>query len=123
MHLDTSFLILALAGPSPESTRLRTWLSRNESLAMSAVAWSEFCCGPLPLGADALARSVVGSIVPLSASAAERAAALFNTTGRRRGSMMDCLIAACAIEADVPIATSNHADFARFVPFGLHLTH
>ena len=121
MHLDTSFLILALAGSSSEGARLRHWLSRNEPLGISAVAWSEFCCGPLPPGAEDLARAVVGSIVPVGAAAAERASVLFNATGRRRGSMMDCLIAACAIEADVAVATSNVADFARFVPLGLRL--
>ena len=101
--------------------RLRSWLSRSASLAISAIAWSEFCCGPLPPGAESLARDVVGAIVPVGAGEAERAAALFNATGRRRGSMMDCLIAACAIEADVPMATANFVDFRRFVPLGLRL--
>lgn len=121
MHLDTSFLIRALAGPSPENARLRTMLSQRDSLAISALAWAEFCCGPLPLGAESLAREVVGAIVHVGVAEAERAAALFNNTGRRRGSMMDCLIAASAIEANVPIVTSNVVDFRRFVPHGLQL--
>lgn len=120
VHLDTNFLIVALAG-SREGPRVLGWVRSGDTLAMSAVAWAEFMCGPLPEGAEALARRIVTDIVPIGAPAAERAAALFNAGGRRRGVMMDCLIAACAIEADEPLATANTADFARFRPHGLRL--
>ncbi|HYY06740.1 MAG TPA: PIN domain-containing protein, partial [Candidatus Limnocylindria bacterium] len=47
IHLDTSFLVRALARGSREDRRLRTWLRGGTSLAISAIAWAEFLCGPL----------------------------------------------------------------------------
>ena len=47
IHLDTSFLILALAPGSPENRRLQEWVDTGETLSMSAVGWAEFLCGPL----------------------------------------------------------------------------
>lgn len=121
IHLDTCYLIHAIEGATTEDRHLRSWIRSRESLAISAVAWAEFQCGPRRPDADLLARAIVGDVVPVGAGAAERAAALFNAGGRRRGSLMDCLVAACAIEADAALATSNHADFRRFVQHGLRL--
>ena len=121
IHLDTSFLIRALVRASSEDRQLRRWVGRDESLAISAVAWGEFMCGPLLLGAESLARAVVSEIVPIGAAESERAAALYNLGGRRRGSLMDCFVAACAIESRASLATANGADFARFAAAGLVL--
>jgi predicted nucleic acid-binding protein len=57
----------------------------------------------------------------LTREIAERAAALFHTTGRRRGSLGDCLIAATALAANARLATENPADFERFRTAGLML--
>jgi predicted nucleic acid-binding protein len=52
---------------------------------------------------------------------AEKAAELFNATGRRSKSYADCCIAAVAIGSRVPLATGNRDDFAPMVPHGLIL--
>ena len=111
IHLDTSFLIRALVPGSPEDTQLRYWLSGETPLAISAVAWAEFLCGPI--GADdlSLAAAVVGEAVPLTADHAVKAAELFNAAGRKRGTFVDCLIASVAIDEDARIATTNPKDF------------
>ena len=118
LHLDTNVLVGALSG-GREGTRVQAWIRRGDTLVMSAVAWAEFMCGPLPEGAESLARRVITDVVPIGAVTAERAAVLFNAGGRRRGTMMDCLVAACAIEAGAPLATSNVADFRRLLATGL----
>ena len=111
IHLDTSFLIRALVPGSPEDAQLREWLSGETPLAISAVAWAEFLCGPIAAEDLSLAAAVVGEAVPLTADHAVRAAELFNAAGRKRGSFVDCLIAAAAIEEDAELATANPKDF------------
>lgn len=111
IHLDTSFLIRALVPGSREDARLRAWLSAETALAISAVAWAEFLCGPLAADDLSLAAAVVGEAVPLTADHAVRAAALFNAAGRKRGTFVDCLIASVAIEEDAQLATANPTDF------------
>ena len=110
IHLDTSFLIRALVPGSPEDAQLREWLSGETPLAISAVAWAEFLCGPIAAEDLSLAAAVVGEAVPLTADHAVRAAELFNAAGRKRGSFVDCLIAAAAIEEDAELATANPKD-------------
>ena len=96
IQLDTSFLIRALVPDSSESKKLRGWLEERENVGISALAWAEFQCGPV-------------------------SAKLFNETGRRRGTFVDCMIAATAIVAEESLATSNPKDFARFEKLGLVL--
>ena len=88
---------------------------------MSAVAWAEFLCGPLSPAEKELAGGVVERRINFTPSHAEIAARLFNTSGRRRGSLIDCMIAAAAIADGARIATSNDGDFRRFVDAGLTL--
>jgi predicted nucleic acid-binding protein len=119
--LDTSFLILALVRGSPEDGALRAWLRDRTPLAISAIAWSEFLCGPLKPKQFELARRLVGDVLPFTAEHASIAADLFNHSGRRRGSMLDCMVAAVAVAHDAPLATSNPADFARMEVRGLRV--
>ena len=121
IHLDTDFLIQALMPGTDAEPRLRGWLAEGESLAMSSVAWAEFSCGPHPPMALEIARRLVPTIVPFDAAEAAVAAQLYNESGRRRGSIVDCMIAATAQLADAPIATLNVRDFERFSGAGLRI--
>ena len=119
IHLDTSFLILSLVKGSAEDRSLRAWLGAGDSLGIAAPAWAEFLCGPVRASEIALAGRLLGTPVAFSGPEAEEAAKLFNATGRRRATLLDCMIAATAISSGVPLATSNVADFRRFVARGL----
>ena len=119
VHLDTSFLIRALVRGSPEDALLREWLDEGETLRMSAIAWTEFLCGPIRAVDQKLAGQVVGGRVAFTDDQADVAARLFNDSGRRRGSMFDCMIAAAALAERAAVATANPADFERFAPSGV----
>lgn len=90
-------------------------------MAISAIAWAEFLCGPLDGRVRGLAASLFTEVVPFGAEEAAIAADLFNSTGRRRGTLMDCMVASIAISSSATLATSNVADFRRFDPLGLSL--
>jgi len=121
IHLDTSFLIRALARGSREDRRLRAWLRAGTLLTMSAIAWAEFLCGPLGAGELELAARVVPEPVPFVAADSVLATQLFALGGRRRGSLADCMIAATAIRLGAAVATTNAADFRCFEAAGLEL--
>ena len=113
IHLDTSFLIRALIPGTLEERHLRSWLAGDTAIGMSAVSWAEFLCGPLSEEDAMAAAAIVGEAVSLTADQSVCAAELFNLAGRRRGSFVDCLIAACAIAEGAALATANPGDFAR----------
>jgi len=121
IHLDTSFLVHALAAGTSQDELLRGWLATGETLGMSAVAWAEFLCGPVEPAALELLDQVVSERAAFGEGEAMLAARLFNESGRRRGSLADCMIAAAAIRAGVPLARDNPKDFRRFEPAGLRL--
>lgn len=121
VHLDTGFLIRALVPGSPENRMLRAWIRDGATLAMSAVAWAELLCGPIEETHRDLAARVVPGVVPFTEHDARVAARLFNETERRRGSFVDCMIAAAALQAGASLATTNTSDFRRFEPAGLNL--
>ena len=122
IHLDTNFLVDLVTVGSPGSLKIRSWLRLGKSVTTSAVAWSEFCNGPLSKTQKEAAFTVLArKVTDFTWREAEEAARLFNLSGRRRGSHADCMIAAAAILAGVPLATFNSADFLRLVPLGLLL--
>ncbi len=88
---------------------------------MSAIAWAELLCGPVEAGHLDLAGRVVSERVPFLEEDALLSARLFNESGRRRGSLMDCMIAASALRATAALATANVSDFRRFAAHGLAL--
>jgi len=121
IHLDTSFLIRALVPGSAQDGELRRWLARGETVGMSCIAWAEFLCGPV--GPEAI-RAVIVFLeerVPFLEEDAARAALLFSASGRRRGSLVDCMIGAVALRSDAPLATANPSDFRPFEGEGLKL--
>lgn len=122
IHLDTSFLILALATGTDEDRRLRTWLESDENIGISTIAWTEFLCGTVSEVQVGLVAQLVGPPLAYEDEHAVLAARLFNDAGRRRGTLMDCMIAAVAMSADARLATSNTADFMRLTKHGLRLT-
>ena len=119
IHLDTSFLVRALIPGTLEDAKLRGWVQRGETLIMSSVAWAEFLCGPLDTGDLELAERLVERQQDFTPDQAVVAARLFNESGRRRGTIVDCMIAATALADDAPVATTNVADFQRFASAGL----
>jgi predicted nucleic acid-binding protein len=121
IDLDANFLIEVLSPDSAAAAKVAVWKASGEKLGMSAVAWGEFLCGPLTTQEEAVARKLLPRARPLTRVDAERAAHLFNQTGRRSRSFADCCIAASAISADAQLATSNEDDFKRMVPHGLQL--
>ena len=121
IHLDTSFLIRAGAHGTPESRRLRSWLRRGEQVRISSVVWAEYLCGPVPASAAEDAAELFGEPVSFGATEATLAAQLFNASGRRRGTLADCMIAAIALGSGASLATSNVRDFQRLVEHGLEL--
>jgi predicted nucleic acid-binding protein len=121
IQLDTSFLIRALVAGTPQDKLLRQWLTDGEALSMSAIAWTEFLCGPLQPNEAKLAEQLIDEVLPLVTEDAEVAALLFNSSGRRRGSLVDCLVAASAFRRDAPLATANASDFKRMEAYGLRV--
>ena len=122
IHLDTNFLIGLLVKGSSQAVEVDRWLANGESLAASAIAWTEFLSGPITAVQVSRAEAVLQSrIIPFGQPEAALAAELFNKTGRRRGSRFDCLIAATAMQAQAEVATMNQRDFSFFVSHGLKL--
>lgn len=88
---------------------------------MTSIAWTEFLCGPLKPEELALAEQIVTVRIDYSEQDARRAAEFFNATGRRRGTLADCMIAASARERGAALVTTNVQDFQCFESFGLKL--
>lgn len=97
IHLNTNFLVDRVIVGSPGGLKISAWLKAGKSVATSAVAWSEFCNGPL--------------------SKAQKDAA-FAVLDRQ---ITDFTWRAAAIVSGAPLATFNTEDFQRLVPFGLRL--
>jgi predicted nucleic acid-binding protein len=121
IHLDTNFLIQALVTGSVAESKLQTWLTGGEDVAISSIALSEFLCGPLAAGDVQLVETFLDSPEPFLAIEASKAAVLFNATGRRSRSLADCQIAAVALRCGASVATINVTDFEIFKSHGLVL--
>jgi predicted nucleic acid-binding protein len=121
IHLDTNVLI-ALPLLAKQRHTLAQRIGKGEPVATSSLAWFEYVCGPVDESEQHLVRAAIGGqILAVDESVAERAAALFNQMGRKRGLRTDCLIAATAILAGAELATYNADDFDSFAAHGLSL--
>jgi predicted nucleic acid-binding protein len=122
LHLDTNLLIDLVTSGSPHIAMIRRWLEEGQQLGASAVAWSEFCNGPLSRDQkDAVFGILERRVSDFTWQQAEMASRLFHHTGRKRGSHADCMIAASAMAHGVPVATRNIKDFEKFVAYGVRL--
>jgi len=121
IHLDTCFLIGALVPGTEADRRLRQWIREERRLCMDSIAWTEFLCGPLNREELALAEQIVTERIDYRVQDAQRAAEFFNATGRRRGTLADCTIAASASGRGAALATMNIQDFQCFEDLGLRL--
>jgi predicted nucleic acid-binding protein len=122
IHLDTNYLIGLVTSPFTLKLQVLSWFNTGETLAISAIAWSEFLNGPVTSQQRRDAFGMVeGRIRAFDIREAEMAASLFNATGRKRATQTDCFIAATAVCAGMPLATLNRKDFTPFVTAGLRL--
>ena len=122
IHLDTNYLIGLIVRGSIEAMKVDQWLATNQSLAASAIAWSEFLNGPVTATEASQVETVLQSqIISFGKAEATLASDLFNKTGRKRGTRFDCLIAATAILHQAELATANQSDFKVFATYGLKL--
>jgi predicted nucleic acid-binding protein len=119
--LDSNFLIAARKMASREGARLERWLGADCIIEVSAVAWSEYLCGPVLADDIAVSRGFISRVEPFTEKDAALAGELFNQTGRRPRSHADCMIASHAIGRGALLATLNLQDFRRFEKFKLRL--
>ena len=83
IHLDTNYLIGLLVKGSPQAGDVDGWLAAGQTLAASAIAWTEFLNGPVtPLEVSRAEAVLQSRIVPFGQQEAVLAADLFNRTGR-----------------------------------------
>jgi predicted nucleic acid-binding protein len=122
IHLDANFLIGVANRHLPVESAIVGWLRQGEGFAASAVAWAEFLNGPVEQRhIQQMNVMIQNRVISFGRSEAEKASQLFNQTGRRRGSLPDCFVAATAICAGARLATQNHKHFAPFAASGLRL--
>jgi predicted nucleic acid-binding protein len=122
IHLDANVLISLSGSDAAVRRKIKAWLGSGELLCASAPAWQEFVTGPVTSADITRTESALaGGVTDYGKVEAEKAAELFNLTGRKRALKFDCMIAAAAIIANARLATANHTDFVFFVPMGLQL--
>lgn len=117
IHLDTSFLVDALAAPRQSAAALRAALDRGEPITFSALVLFEWRRGPRTGAELASQESLVpyGQAVPFGPAEAALAADLSRRVPRPRGRDIDLAIAACAIIHGAKLWTLNPKDF-RDIP-------
>lgn len=113
-HLDTDFLVWALASSGPERRRAREIAASDAVVEISAIAWYEFSRGPRTPEQIAVARQLFGDegVVPFTDALAERAAEQFRRLGSPRRRAADIAIGIVAAHRRATLLTRNARDFA-----------
>jgi predicted nucleic acid-binding protein len=114
VHLDTDFLVYALAVGGPERRRLTHLARTGATFRMSAVAWYEFARGPRTPEQLAVARTLFSDdgIVPFSEDLADCAAEVFRRLGSPRKRAADIAIGVTAAADTAILLSRNARDFA-----------
>ncbi len=113
-HLDTDFLVYALAFTGPERQRLIDLAESDNEIGMSSVAWYEFSRGPRTPQQLAVARSFLSEdgVIPFSEELAALAAEVFRNLGSPRRRAADIAIGVTAAALEGILLTRNIRDFA-----------
>ena len=121
VHLDTEFLVYALAVAGSERRRLIEVADSGRRIEISAVAWYEFSRGPRTPEQLATARAFFAEdgIVPLSERLACASAEVFRQLGSPRRRAADIAIGVTAAARSATLLSRNARDFAG-IP-GLHV--
>ena len=114
VHLDTDFLVYALAAAGPERRRLIEIAESGRRIEISAVAWYEFSRGPRTPDQLATARAFFGDdgIVSFSEQLASASAEVFRRLGSPRRRAADIAIGVTASARDATLISRNARDFA-----------
>ncbi len=114
VHLDTDFLVYALAFTGPERELLLELADSESEIQMSAVAWYEFSRGPRTPEQLAVARSFFSEdgVVPFSEDLAAIAGEVFRSLGSPRRRAADVAIGVTAAGMGARLLTRNGRDFA-----------
>ena len=124
VHLDTDFLVFALARNGPERKRLLELAGSAAEIQISAVAWYEFSRGPRTPDQLAVARSFFfeDGIIPFSEELAALAAEIFRKLGSPRRRSADVAIGVTASALGALLLSRNAADFASIPDLALEAT-
>lgn len=117
IHLDTSVLVEALAGPARLGPELRDVVQKGERILVSTIVLYEWWRGPRTDRERHIQALLFPEEVAIAfdTASASRAAVLYRAVKRPRGREIDLAIAACAIEHGATLWTLNPEDF-RDVP-------
>ena len=113
VHLDTSALVGALAGPRGSFDRLRQLVDAGHRPRLSTIVLYEWLRGPRTASERRTQEELLprDAAVPFDADAAARAAVLHAQLPHPRGRDLDLAIAACALAHEATLWTLNPKDF------------
>jgi predicted nucleic acid-binding protein len=121
IHLDTNFLIQAERSNTPAAHAVAEWLREGALLRASLLVWAEYLCGADHEPQVRHWQMTLDGFEPLTESRCQLAAQLQRRNRGGDSRLIDCLIAACAIDCGAALATINRRDFECFTDQGLEL--